>query len=171
MSRFELGWLGRHGLAALACALAPLHGLAQLVAADPHGHAHAEPQLDFRQAPRDALLWGELERTLLRREAGRLVPVFTPAVQRLDGRVVSLVGFMTPVDAGGRHARFLLSAKPILCRGCDAAPTPTEIVEVLAVAAQPAHAGQVTMRGKLELVRAEDGLVYRLRGARVVTAR
>jgi hypothetical protein len=169
MSRFEVRRVAA-SLAVLAGACVPVHALAQFAAADPHGHGHAEPQLDFRHAPRDVVLWGELERTLLRRESGRIVAVFTPAVRKLDGRVVSLVGFMTPVDAGQRHARFLLSAKPILCPGCDSAPTPTEIVEVLAVAAQAPQAGQVTMRGKLELVRGEDGLVYRLRNARVVAA-
>src|SRR4051812_32001283 len=124
MSRSDLRRHAAAVLAALAVTSVPLQALAQF-SADPHGHGHAEPQLDFRRAPRDVLLWGQLEGTLLRHEGGRLVPVFTPAVQRLDGRTVSLVGFMTTVDSGHSHARFLLSAKPILCQGCDAAPTPT----------------------------------------------
>ena len=151
-------------LAALACAPA----FAQFAGADPHGHA--EPQLDYRHAPRDVLLWGQLEGTLLKREGGRFVPVFTPAVQRLDGKTVTLVGFATPVDRGERHLRFLLSAKPIACSGCDAAPVPTEIVEVVPASPQPLKAQQLTVRGRLELVRAEDGLVYRLRQARVLRA-
>lgn len=133
------------------------------------GHGDVLHERDYRQVPRSVLLWGELAKVQVVRSQGRYVATYLPSVLALEGKTVTLLGFMAPVHGPGSHAQFLLSDRRFLCGGCDSAPPPESIVEVNALSAVPAHERPVLMRGKLQLVRGNaNGLVYRLNEAQVV---
>lgn len=140
----------------------------------PHVHQHQDAgdalrEQDYKGAPKDLVLWGDLARTRVVRSGGRFRATIPPSVRALDGRTVTLLGFMAPVHAGTRHTQFLLSDKRFLCEGCDSAPGPESIVEVNVKTGEPVRQRPLFVRGKLEVVRDDpDGLVYRLNGAKVI---
>lgn len=141
--------------------------------ADAEHHHGDEPSgltpADFRGAPRDLVLWGDLARARVTRGGGRFQVTFLPAVIALDGKTVTLVGFMAPVRPGRRHSLFLLSDRRFLCDTCHSVPPPESIVEVNVAAAEPARTRPIMVRGKLALVRDDpNGLVYRLTEATVI---
>jgi len=147
-------------------------GPAKVGADEGHGHSQGERALtsnDFRDAPGDLILWGQLAKVGLTRSSGRYHVTFLPPVSALDGKTVTLVGFMTTVHPGTLHTQFLLSDRPILCRDCHSAPDPSGIVEVNIRVAEPATTSPVRVQGKLQLVKDNpNGLIYRLLDARVV---
>jgi len=140
----------------------------------PPGHLHEGNgdvlhESDYRQVPRHVLLWGELARVQVVRSRGRYVATYLPSVLALDGKTVTLLGFMGPVHGPGSHAQFLLSDRRFLCAGCDSAPPPESIVEVNTRSSVPVHERPVLVRGTLQLVRGNaNGLVYRLNDAQVI---
>jgi len=143
-----------------------------------HDHSHAHPHVlpqhqltaaDFDEAPDDLVLWGQLAKTGLIREGHRYTARFLPPVLALEGKTISLIGFMAPVHPGEREKQFLLSEIRFLCNECQSAPGPLSIVEVNAQEAEPVRDRPITVRGTLELVRNNpDGLVYRLNDATVL---
>ena len=137
-----------------------------------HQHEHegdALQEKDFRHAPKDLVLWGELARTRVVRGGGRLTPTFLPSVLALDGKTVSLLGFMAPVKRGKAHTQFLLSDKRFLCDRCESSPPPASIVEVNTQVGEPLRDRPIWVRGKLQLVKdSPNGLVYRLNAAKVI---
>ena len=140
----------------------------------PPGHQHEGDgdvlhERDYRQVPRSVLLWGELAKVHVVRNQGRYAATYLPSVLALDGKTVTLLGFMGSVHGPGSHAQFLLSDRKFLCGGCDSAPPPESIVEVNTRSAVPVHERPVLVRGKLQLVHGTaNGLVYRLNEAQVI---
>lgn len=135
--------------------------------------AHEEDEsypLDFTQAPDGVLPWGELAKVGVMREGGRIEVRFLPPVLALEGKPVTLYGYMTTVDQGTLHKRFLISMQPLFCRACTLPITPDGIVEVNMVEPMAARDEALAVRGTLALVRNDpNGLIYRLVAARVVT--
>lgn len=97
-------------------------------------------------------------------------PRFTPAVRKLDGTVVTLRGFMFPLDPTEKQALFLFGPFPLSCP-FHYHVAPALVVEV--------HAGKkpvkfsydpVTLRGRLQLVEKdiENSTFYRLQDAEEV---
>jgi uncharacterized protein len=124
---------------------------------------------DFREAPKDLVLWGHLAKVGVTRKGGRQNVIVLPAVQALDGKMVTLVGFMTQVHRGDRSKQFLLGDKPFLCDDCHASPGPAEIVEVNLKAAEPKRSSSIMVRGKLQVLKDDpNGLIYRLTEAKVI---
>jgi len=140
----------------------------------PYGHQHILPehqlhQSDFDGAPDDLVLWGELAKAGITRKAGRYNVTFLPSVLALEGKTVTLLGFMAPVHPGELEKQFLLSDTRFLCDTCQTAPAPQSIVEVNAEEGQPVRERPIMVRGKLELVRdSRHGLIYRLHNAKVI---
>ena len=138
---------------------------------DPHHHAEGTSlsAADFKHSPKDLVLWGDLARARVTRSGGRFHVTFLPQVRALDGKTVTLVGFMAPVHSGKRHTQFLLSDRRFLCDGCQSPPPPQSVVEVNSRVAEPARDRPITVRGSLELVGDDpNGLIYRLNGAKVL---
>ena len=140
----------------------------------PYRHLHALPEhqlspSDFEGAPEDLVLWGELAKAGVTRKAGRYNVTFLPSVLALDGKTITLIGFMAPVHPREREKQFLLSDTRFLCNTCQSAPPPQSIVEVNALKALPVHEHPITVRGRLELVHdSQHGLIYRLQDALLV---
>lgn len=131
-------------------------------------HETTSPRLDFTQAPADVLPWGQLAKVGVRRAGGRIEANFLPPVLALDGKRVALYGFMTPVEPGPLHRRFLLSMQPLFCPDCGQTG-PDGIVEVNLKKPEPAHSMPLAVRGTLVLVKdGSPGVIYRLMDAAVV---
>ena len=129
---------------------------------------HAEPlgEQAYKDAPADVVLWGDLARALVVRKGSTYQTTFLPPVLALDGKTISIVGYVTPVMGKGAPSKqFLLSNHAFLCDECEP-PTSTELVEVNTRDVVMAKDGVATIRGQFEVVRNDPkGLVYRLNEA------
>jgi hypothetical protein len=129
---------------------------------------HAEPlgEQAYKDAPADVVLWGDLARALVVRKGSAYQAKFLPPVLALDGKTISIIGYVTPVlkkDTPGKQ--FLLSSHAFLCDECDP-PSPTELVEVNTRDFVLAKDGVATIRGRFEVVKSDPkGLAYRLNEA------
>jgi uncharacterized protein len=147
----RLALLSMAGWAALGL---PLHVLARELTS-----------ADYRGAPKDLVLWGQLAKVGITRDSGRIKAQFLPEARALDGRKLTLVGFMTPVAAGEAHQRFLLSSRPLDCSHCVPLGA-AEIVEVNARGKEWSRQLPVLVRGRLVLVgEPVDGPIYKLNDA------
>ena len=153
-----------------ACLLIVVPAAAQAPPHDDHG-----AQLDFTRAPANTVAWGTLAKVLVRRVDGKLARTFTAPIRDLDGKKLTLYGYVTRVDdAPGPQRLFLLSAQKIACRGCAAQVEPEGIVEVTLSRAvdlvQLLKASDAAaVRGKLVLVKDDThGLIYQMVEARLV---
>lgn len=86
---------------------------------------------------------------------------FPRALAPLDGKVVSVVGFMVPLEAKTEQTRFLLTAQPQDCEFCLEGG-PSTFIEVrsapLRFSSKP-----FTLVGRLKLLRDDaSGMYYRL---------
>lgn len=73
------------------------------------------PPLKERQ---DVLPWALLTNVKTRVEKNRVLPVFPPEVQALDGKIQRVQGFMMPLEPGEKQTHFLLSSVPLSCSFC-----------------------------------------------------
>jgi len=132
-----------------------------------HTH-HAEPLSEqaYKDAPADVVLWGDLARALVVRKGSTYQTTFLPPVLALDGKTISIIGYVTPVmDNDKPSKQFLLSSHAFLCDECEP-PTPTELVEVNTKDFGMAKEGVATIRGQFEVVKNDPkGLAYRLNQA------
>jgi hypothetical protein len=79
------------------------------------------------------------------------VPVFSKELQDLEGKTVTLKGYIIPVEGYKSHKEFIFSAYPYnMCFFCGGAG-PETVVEVKAKSAVPFTADPITIRGKLSL--------------------
>ena len=129
-----------------------------------HTH-HAEPlgEQAYKDAPADIVLWGDLARALVVRQGSTYQTTFLPPVLALDGKTISIIGYLTSVMGKDRASKqFLLSSHAFLCDECEP-PTSTELVEVNTKDFVMAKDGLATIRGQFEVVKSDPkGLAYRL---------
>ncbi|MGF1605887.1 MAG: hypothetical protein ACFB22_06065 [Rhodothalassiaceae bacterium] len=95
-------------------------------------------------------------------------PIFGPKVEALNGRLITINGFMRPLENARAQKHFLLTAYPLSCPFHTAGGAST-VIEV--IAERPVHFTYepVLMQGRFELVdTGETGLFYRLTAAREV---
>lgn len=112
-----------------------------------------------------AALWREFTRA--KRDGGAMTPAaFPETVAALDGREVTLRGFMAPLQEAPAHRRFLFAPNPPGCPGCRPLAA-FSLLDVRAAAALPMTPDPVLLRGALRLRRYDD-LPYRLDSAVVV---
>jgi hypothetical protein len=132
-----------------------------------HTH-HAEPlgEQAYKDAPADVVLWGDLARALVVRKGSTYQTTFLPSVLALDGKTISIIGYVTPVMEKDKPSKqFLLSDHAFLCDECEP-PTSTELVEVNTKDFAMAKDGVATIRGQFEVVKNDPkGLAYRLNKA------
>ncbi|GEM_PF-5175426 len=137
-----------------------------------HGHHHEATPLSadaYKDAPSDVVLWGELARAMVVRKGSQSKATFLPSVLELDGKTLSIVGFVTPTGEAGKPSKqFLLSDHAFMCAECEP-PTPTGLVEVNTKDFVLAQGGTATVRGQFQLVKDDpQGLIYRLNNAVVL---
>ncbi|MEO9188868.1 MAG: hypothetical protein ABI224_02530 [Acetobacteraceae bacterium] len=132
-----------------------------------HTH-HAEPlgEEAYKNAPADVVLWGDLARALVVRKGSTFQTTFLPPVLALNGKVISIIGYVTPIFGKNKSGKqFLLSSHSFLCDECEP-PAPTELVEVNTKDSVIAKDGIATIRGQFEILKNDpQGLAYRLNKA------
>ena len=150
-------------LAAQAQLSSPMPGVTPTVpqgsGAGVHGANSPFPQLRERA---DVLPWSLLTTVKTRVEKNRLLPVFPPEVQALDGKVQRLQGFMMPLEPGERQRHFLLSSVPLTCSFCVPGG-PESMVEVRTRTPVKYGMEPVVVEGRLSVLSNDPyGLYYRI---------
>ena len=98
---------------------------------------------------------------------GVMTAQFTDAIRGLQGRALTIGGFLMPLDANAQFTHFVLTRRNASCPFCPP-NLPTEAIEVFA--AQPLEYGpdEYSVSGALQLAQASaDGLFYRISNASV----
>jgi hypothetical protein len=83
----------------------------------------------------------------------------TPAVKALDGKTVTLRGFVLPMDGSDHTQHFLISRNTPVCLYCPPGQ-PNEVVEVEAARAIPWSNKIVSVTGKLHLINDEEKALF-----------
>lgn len=106
---------------------------------------------------KEANLWRTLSKITFKKEYDELmgfkidVPVFSDAIEKLEGKEVTIKGYIIPVEGYKGHKEFILSAFPYnMCFFCGGAG-PETVMEVVASEEIEYTAEAVTIKGKLEL--------------------
>lgn len=120
-------------------------------------------------------LWKTLAKITYKKEYDEFLrfkidkPVFSEEIKALNGKEVTVKGFIIPVEGYKSHKEFIFSAFPYsMCFFCGGAG-PESVMEVLASEPVEYSAESVTLKGKLHL-NSEDvnKLMYSLTDARLV---
>ncbi|WP_042442720.1 hypothetical protein [Azospirillum sp. B510] len=144
----------------LPLALAPVAGWAVWAAGAPDLPSH--PAGPFH-LPLDetTAIWRDLCAARMGGPAGD--PKLPVRISALDGRPLTVRGFMVPLSDGATHDRFILSANPMGCPACES-PGPSTMLHVHSAIALPVTREPLILTGILRL-RPQDGLIYRLDSA------
>jgi hypothetical protein len=114
----------------------------------------------------NALPWPVLAATAV---SAKGTPTFAKYLERLDGKTVTLTGFMQPVKDELAVTAFLLLEYPVGCWFCET-PDPTGLISVELKAGRTAEfrKGLIKVTGTLSLNRTDpEGYLFNLRDARV----
>lgn len=148
----------------LPLALAPVAGWAIWAGgAAPPAHAVGPFHLPLDDS---TALWRDLVQVRLSGPDG--TPQFPARVTALDGKPVTVRGFMVPLDEAVSHRRFILAANPVSCPACQS-PAPATMLQVQSLRPVPETQAPVLLTGTLRL-RPNDGLFYRLERAELRAA-
>ncbi len=120
-------------------------------------------------------LWKTLARITYKKEYDAFLgfkidkPVFSAEIQALDGKEVTVKGFIIPTDGYKSHKEFVFSAFPYsMCFFCGGAG-PESVMEVVAAEPITYTAETITIKGKLKLNPDDvNKLMYALTDARLV---
>jgi len=132
---------------------------------DPNAVQHVQPQLMDIEG---VVSWKTLADITTVKEKDRVVPKFSGKIAALDKQEVKLQGFMVPLEAGQKQARFLLTATSPTCGFCVPGG-PDEYVEIEAKQPIKYSIEPIVVSGRFEVLSSDPGgLLYRLTKA-VVT--
>ena len=120
-------------------------------------------------------VWKTLSKITFKKEYNEMmgfkvdVPVFSEEVKALEGKEVTIRGYIIPVEGYKGHKEFIFSAYPYnMCFFCGGAG-PETVMEVYADEAIEYTAEPITIRGKLELNSDDiNRLIYAMKGAEKV---
>ncbi len=127
-----------------------------------HGAGSPFPPLKERG---DVLPWSFLTNVKTRIEKNRVLPVFPPEIQALDGKPQRVQGFMMPLEPGEKQTHFLLSSVPLTCSFCLPGG-PESMVEVKTKTPVRYGMEPVVVQGRLSVLRDDPyGLYYRITDA------
>lgn len=120
------------------------------------------PQLKDRA---DVLPWSFLTRVKTKVANNRVLPVFPPEIQALDGTSQRVQGFMMPLEPGERQAHFLLSSVPLTCSFCLPGG-PESMIEVKTKTPIKYGMEPLVVQGRLAVLHDDQyGLYYRITDA------
>lgn len=120
-------------------------------------------------------LWKTLAKITYKKEYDEFLgfkidkPVFSEEIKALNGKEVTVKGFIIPVEGYKGHKEFILSAFPYsMCFFCGGAG-PESVMEVSAIEPIEYSAESVTIKGKLTLNSSDvNKLMYSMTGAKLV---
>jgi len=124
------------------------------------------------EAPQAPNMWKTLGKITFKKEYDEMmgfkvdVPVFSKDVQALEGKEVTVRGYIIPVEDYGGQKEFVFSAFPYnMCFFCGGAG-PETVMKVSASEEIPYTAEAITIKGKLNLNSTDrNELMYALTGA------
>ena len=123
----------------------------------------------------DMNMWKTLAKITYKKEYDEFLgfkidkPVFSKEIVELEGKEVTIKGYIIPVEGYKSHTEFIFSAFPYnMCFFCGGAG-PETVMEVLSSEAVKYTTESVTLSGTLVL-NADDinSLMYKLEGARLI---
>lgn len=131
---------------------------------------HAQPD-----KASDESLWKTLAKITYKKEYDEFLgfkidkPVFSDDIKALEGKEVTVKGFIIPVEGYKSHKEFIFSAFPYnMCFFCGGAG-PESVMEVFATDAVKYTAESITLKGTLELNPDDvNRLMYFLKDAKLV---
>jgi hypothetical protein len=120
-------------------------------------------------------LWKTLAKITYKKEYDEFLgfkidkPVFSDEIKALNGKEVTVKGFIIPVEGYKSHKEFIFSAFPYsMCFFCGGAG-PESVMEVTSLDAIAYTAESITLKGKLKLNSDDvNKLMYALTDARMV---
>lgn len=102
-------------------------------------------------------MWKTLAKVTYKKEYDEMlgfkvdVPIFSAELEKLEGKEVTIKGYIIPVDGYKSHKEFVFSAYPYsMCFFCGGAG-PETVMEVKAKSPVPFTADVITIRGVLHL--------------------
>jgi hypothetical protein len=102
-------------------------------------------------------MWRTLSKITYKKEFDEMlgfkvdIPVFSPEVQKLDGKTITIRGYIIPVEGYKSHKEFIFSAYPYsMCFFCGGAG-PETVMEIKAKSPVPFTAEPITIKGVLSL--------------------
>lgn len=124
------------------------------------------------QAQNDVNLWKTLAKITYKKEYDAMlgfkvdVPVFSEDIKKLEGKEVTIKGYIIPVEGYKSHKEFIFSAFPYnMCFFCGGAG-PETVMEIYAKEPVKYSAEPVVLKGKLELNSTDiNRLIYALQDA------
>ncbi len=127
------------------------------------------------KAKKDKNIWKTLGKITFKKQYDELmgfkvdVPVFSKEVQDLDGKEITVKGYIIPVEGYKNHKEFVFSAFPYnMCFFCGGAG-PETVMEVTALEAIKYTAEPITIKGKLQLNSGDiNKLIYSMTEVRMV---
>jgi hypothetical protein len=132
--------------------------------------------VDAQDMGTDQNMWKTLAKITYKKEYDEFLgfkidkPVFSPDILSMEGKEVTIKGYIIPVEGYKSHNEFIFSAFPYnMCFFCGGAG-PETVMEVTASEPVKYTAESVTLSGKLVL-NADDinSLMYKLEGARLIS--
>jgi hypothetical protein len=128
-----------------------------------------------QSASKDENIWKVLAKISYKKEYDELMgfkidkPVFSESIKALDGKEVTIKGYIIPVEGYKSHKEFIFSAYPYsMCFFCGGAG-PETVMEVEAIEGVKYSADAVVLRGTLKLNDKDiNRLMYKLTGAKLI---
>ena len=120
-------------------------------------------------------LWKTLSKITFKKQYDEMmgfkvdIPVFSKDIRSMEGKEVTVKGYVIPVEGYKSHKEFVFSAFPYnMCFFCGGAG-PETVMEIVALEPVEYSADAITLRGKLQLNDSDiNRLIYSLTDARVV---
>ena len=144
----------------LAATTASQAAAADKLIIQPASERQNQLSLPWSKAP----LWTVLRHTRVMEDdrRGLYTASFPAEVQALEGRTVTLSGFMLPLDTDAKARHFLLSKYTPVCFFCPPGQ-PNEVVEVTAKSGVALTDRMLTVTGRLSLTHQTDkGMFFRM---------
>jgi hypothetical protein len=123
----------------------------------------------IQEAPAQSSVWKTLSKITFKKEYDETmgfkvdVPVFSEAVEELEGKIIEVKGYIIPVEGYKSHKEFVFSAYPYnMCFFCGGAG-PETVMEVYAVEPIKYTSEPIVIKGRLELNGSDvNRLIYSL---------
>ena len=151
------------GLTALFIGMALSQGVRASTSGQAAGERDAQKALPQSKSP----LWSTLSHTKIGEDAkhGVFTARFSDDVKALEGRSITLSGFMLPLDATTQSRHFLLAKYTPVCFFCPPGQ-PNEVVEVTTRSGIPITGKMFSVTGRLRLINnGEKGLFFQIEQA------
>ncbi len=133
---------------------------------------NADNVTDTAKSDHDSVSWKMLAHAQVKNSGQRSMHIdYAKDVAALDGKTITITGYMFPLQNSDDQSHFLLSAYPPSCPYCLPAG-PAELIEINDCAALRFTYEPIALEGKMQLLQKgedlKDGMFYRMSKAHLV---